>query len=121
MQSEPKTPEIDPRDVGIAPETEPPGRIYKQVVREVLARIDQRLADIERRAVTEPAEEHAGLRAPLRNRLKRGSIGLLVLVTVAVSVRRLVKRGPTRMGGAMLLFGGAVVCVAVLSYLAQSF
>jgi hypothetical protein len=82
MQSEPKTPEIDPRDVGIAPETEPPGRIYKQVVREVLARIDQRLADIERHAVTEPTEGHAAVRAPIRQRLKRGSIGLLVLAGV---------------------------------------
>ena len=46
-------------------------------------------------------------------------IGVLVLVTVAVCVWRLAKRGPTRMGGAMLIAGGAVVCVAVLSYLAQ--
>jgi hypothetical protein len=86
MQSEPKTPEIDPRDVGIAPEPEPPGRIYKQVVREVLARIDQRLADIERQAVTEPAEGHAGGRTPLRNRLKRVSIGLLVMAGVIGAV-----------------------------------
>ena len=87
MQSEPKTPEIDPRDVGIAPETtEPPGRIYKQVVREVLARIDQRLADIERQAVTEPAEGRASGRAPLRNRLKRVSVGLLVMAGVIGAV-----------------------------------
>jgi hypothetical protein len=87
MQSEPKTPEIDPKDVGIAPETtEPPGRIYKQVVREVLARIDQRLADIERQAVTEPTEGHAGVRAPVRNRLKRGAIGLLVTAGVIGAV-----------------------------------
>jgi hypothetical protein len=46
-------------------------------------------------------------------------IGLLVLVTVVVSVRRLVMRGPSRMGGAMLLAGGALVCVAVVSYLIQ--
>jgi hypothetical protein len=84
MQSEPKTPEIDTRDVGIAPEPEPPGRIYKQVVREVLARIDQRLADIERQAVTEPAEGHAG--APTRRRLKRVSIGLLVVAGVIGAV-----------------------------------
>lgn len=86
MQSEPKTPEIDPRDVGIAPETEPPGRIYKQVVREVLARIDQRLADIERQAVTEPAEGRAGGRTPFRNRLKRVSVGLLVMAGVIGAV-----------------------------------
>ena len=46
-------------------------------------------------------------------------IGLLVLVTVLVSVHRLVMRGPSRMGGAMLLVGGAVVCIAVVSYLFQ--
>ena len=46
-------------------------------------------------------------------------IGLLVLLTVIVAVRRLVRRGPSRMGGAMLVFGGAVVCVAVVSYLVQ--
>jgi len=46
-------------------------------------------------------------------------IGVLVLVTVVVSVHRLFMRGPSRMGGAMLLVGGAVVCVAVVSYLLQ--
>jgi hypothetical protein len=48
-------------------------------------------------------------------------IGLLVLVALVVSVHRLVRRGPSRMGGAMLIAGGAVVCVAVLSYLYQAF
>jgi len=48
-------------------------------------------------------------------------IGLLVLVTVAVLAHRLFMRGPSRMGGAMLLVGGAVVCVAVISYVVQSF
>jgi hypothetical protein len=47
-------------------------------------------------------------------------IGVLVLVTVAVSSYRLFMRGPSRMGGAMLLAGGAVVCVAVISYLVQT-
>jgi hypothetical protein len=46
-------------------------------------------------------------------------IGVLVLVTVVVSVHRLFMRGPSRMGGAMLLVGGAVVCIAVMSYLVQ--
>jgi len=90
MQSEPKTQEktqeIDPKQVGITPETEPPGRIYKQVVREVLARIDQRLADIERQAVTEPTKGYAGERTPLRKRLKRGSVGLLVMAGVIGAV-----------------------------------
>ena len=48
-------------------------------------------------------------------------IGVLVLAAVVVSVHRLVQRGPTRMGGAMLLIGGALVCVAVLGYLVQAF
>ena len=83
--SEPKTQEIDPREVGITPEPEPPGRIYKQVVREVLARIDQRLADIERQAVPEPADgqPHVSVRAPLGVRLKRGAIALLLVGGVA--------------------------------------
>ena len=46
-------------------------------------------------------------------------IGVLVLVTVVVSVHRLFMRGPSRMGGAMLLVGGAVVCLAVVSYVVQ--
>jgi hypothetical protein len=48
-------------------------------------------------------------------------IGLLVLVTLVVSIHRLFIRGPSRMGGAMLMVGGAVVSVAVLSYLFQTF
>jgi hypothetical protein len=47
-------------------------------------------------------------------------IGLLVLVTVVVSTHRLLLRGPSRMGGAMLMIGGVVVGVAVISYLVQS-
>jgi hypothetical protein len=46
-------------------------------------------------------------------------IGVLVLVVLVVSVHRLFMRGPSRMGGAMLIAGGAVVCVAVVSYLFQ--
>ena len=63
-----------------------------------------------------PAEALTGLLMPIWQLV----IGLLVLVTVAVSAYRLFMRGPSRMGGAMLLVGGAVVCVAVLSYLAQT-
>jgi hypothetical protein len=47
-------------------------------------------------------------------------IGLIVLVTVVVAGYRLFLRGPSRMGGAMLLIGGAVVCVAIVSYLVQN-
>ena len=46
-------------------------------------------------------------------------IGLLVLVTVIVSIHRLFMRGPSRMGGAMLLAGGAVVCIAVVGYVVE--
>lgn len=46
-------------------------------------------------------------------------IGLLVLVTMAVSVRKLLLRGPSRMGGALLIVGSAVVGLAVVSYLLQ--
>jgi hypothetical protein len=48
-------------------------------------------------------------------------IGVLVLVTLVVSVHRLVMRGPSRMGGAMLMVGAVVVGVAVLSYLVQTY
>jgi hypothetical protein len=47
-------------------------------------------------------------------------IGLLVVVALVVSVRKLLMRGPSRMGGALLLIGGAVVCVTVLSFLVQT-
>ena len=46
-------------------------------------------------------------------------IGALVLVTVVVSVHKLFLRGPSRMGGAMLLSGGAVIGLAVIGYLVQ--
>jgi Na+/H+-dicarboxylate symporter len=48
-------------------------------------------------------------------------IGVLVLVTLVVSVHRLVMRGPSRMGGAMLMVGAVVVGVAVLGYLIQTY
>jgi hypothetical protein len=47
-------------------------------------------------------------------------IGVLVLVVLVVSVHRMFMRGPSRMGGAMVLIGGAVVCVAVIGYLVQA-
>lgn len=85
MQSEPNTQNIDPGEVGIAPETEPPGRIYKQVVREVLARIDQRLADIEKQGAAQAVGAEAtasgarSARGSFGRRVKRGFIGLLLL------------------------------------------
>lgn len=46
-------------------------------------------------------------------------IGVLVLVTLVVTVLRLIRRGPTRMGGAMLLTAGAVIGLALVGYLVQ--
>ena len=46
-------------------------------------------------------------------------IGTLVLVALVVSVHRLFMRGPSRMGGALLLTGGAVIGLAVVGYLVQ--
>ena len=46
-------------------------------------------------------------------------IGTLVLVTLVVSVLRLIRRGPSRMGGAMLLAGSAVIGLALVGYLWQ--
>lgn len=48
------------------------------------------------------------------------AIGLLVLVTVVLSTRKLLMRGPSRMGGALLLVGGAVVALTALSYFLES-
>jgi len=46
-------------------------------------------------------------------------IGALVLVTLVVSALRMIRRGPSRMGGALLLSGGAVIGLAVIGYLVQ--
>src|SRR5437762_5634594 len=44
MQPAPNTQDVDPNEIGIVPENEElVGYVYKRVVREVLARIDQRL------------------------------------------------------------------------------
>jgi hypothetical protein len=43
------------------------------------------------------------------------------VVAVAVSGHRLFMRGPSRMGGATLLAGGAVVCAAVMIWVVQQF
>jgi hypothetical protein len=44
-------------------------------------------------------------------------IGVLVLVTLVVAGHRILMRGPSRMGGAMLLAGGAAIGLAVVGYL----
>jgi hypothetical protein len=46
-------------------------------------------------------------------------IGGFVLVAVVASVYRLAQRGPSRMSLALLLSGGAVVCLTVLGMLFQ--
>jgi hypothetical protein len=46
-------------------------------------------------------------------------IGALVLVALVVSLHRLFLRGPSRMGGAMLVAGGAVIGLTVVGYLVQ--
>jgi hypothetical protein len=46
-------------------------------------------------------------------------IGVLLLVTLVVAGHRILMRGPSRMGGAMLLTGGAVIGLAVVGYLVQ--
>jgi hypothetical protein len=61
------------------------------------------------------ADALLGLLAPLWQLV----IGVLVLVVVVVSVRRLAQRGPSRMSAALLVIGGAVVCLAVLGYFFQ--
>jgi hypothetical protein len=63
------------------------------------------------------AEALTGLLMPIWQLL----IGLFVLVALVVAGYRLFLRGPSRMGGALLIVGGAVVCVAVLSYLVQTY
>ncbi|GAA4926187.1 hypothetical protein [Actinoplanes utahensis] len=62
------------------------------------------------------ADAFLGLLVPLWQLV----IGLLVLVTVVVSARKLLMRGPTRMGGALLLAGGAVLALTAISYLVES-
>jgi hypothetical protein len=68
-----------------------------------------------RNSTTLAADALVGLLLPLWQVV----IGVLVLVAVVVSVRRLALRGPSRMSAAMLVVGGAVVCLAVLGYLFQ--
>jgi hypothetical protein len=92
MQSEPKPQQIDPGEVGIAPENEELGHVYKQVVREVLARIDQRLAEIEKQSAPDPSSRARPMSRPailigdgvaVRKWAIRGGIGLALLAGVA--------------------------------------
>ena len=57
MQPAPNPQDVDPNEIGIVPENEElVGYVYKRVVREVLARIDQRLAELEKQASPDPTE-----------------------------------------------------------------
>ena len=57
MQPAPNPQDVDPNEIGIVPENEElVGYVYKRVVREVLARIDQRLAELEKAAAPDPTE-----------------------------------------------------------------
>jgi hypothetical protein len=57
MQPAPNPQDVDPNEIGIVPENEElVGYVYKRVVREVLARIDQRLAELEKQAAPDPTE-----------------------------------------------------------------
>jgi hypothetical protein len=47
------------------------------------------------------------------------TIGACVLLAVVLSVRRLARRGPSRMTTALLVTGGAVVCLVALGILLQ--
>jgi hypothetical protein len=67
--------------------------------------------------MTEPAAPTNDVLFGLLSPLWQLVIGLLVLVTLAVSMFKLLRRGPSRMGGAMLLIGSALVGIAVVSYL----
>ena len=46
-------------------------------------------------------------------------IGAFVLVAVVAAIFRLAQRGPSRMSLAMLLVGGAVVCLTVIGVILQ--
>ncbi|GIF53846.1 hypothetical protein DFJ67_2576 [Asanoa ferruginea] len=48
-------------------------------------------------------------------------IGLLVVLALGAAAYRLAVRGPSRMTTALLVTGGAVVGIALLSYLAGSY
>jgi hypothetical protein len=48
-------------------------------------------------------------------------IGLCVLLALCAALYRLAARGPSRMTTALLVTGGAVVGIALLSYLAGGF
>ena len=91
MQTVPNPQDVDPNEIGIVPENEElVGYVYKRVVREVLARIDQRLAELEKQASPDPTEVSvfrsagaaSGRASLLRRWGMRGAIASLLSVAV---------------------------------------
>jgi hypothetical protein len=91
MQPAPNPQDVDPNEIGIVPENEElVGYVYKRVVREVLARIDQRLAELEKQAAPDPTEASVfrsaitagGRVSVLRRWGARGAVASLVSVAV---------------------------------------
>jgi pyruvate/2-oxoglutarate dehydrogenase complex dihydrolipoamide acyltransferase (E2) component len=91
MQPAPNSQDVDPNEIGIVPENEElVGYVYKRVVREVLARIDQRLAELEKQAAPDPTEVSvfrspstaSGPASLLRRWGTRGAVASLVSVVV---------------------------------------
>ncbi|CCE06104.1 conserved hypothetical protein [Bradyrhizobium sp. STM 3843] len=87
MQSTQNVNEVDPGEIGLSPEKDSYTDIYKRVVRDVLSRIDQRLADIAAQPAPRGAELAGGdkgtpqtrLRRSFRRRTLHGAIGILVV------------------------------------------
>jgi pyruvate/2-oxoglutarate dehydrogenase complex dihydrolipoamide acyltransferase (E2) component len=91
MQTVPNPQDVDPNEIGIVPENEElVGYVYKRVVREVLARIDQRLAEIEKQAAPDASEDSVfrttstanGRPSLLRRWGARAAIGALLSIAV---------------------------------------
>lgn len=91
MQSPSNPQDVDSKEIGIVPEHEElVGYVYRRVVREVLARIDQRLAELEKHAAPDPAEARAsksrwrtGFGIRLNKWAVYGAIGLVLGAGIA--------------------------------------
>lgn len=93
VQSTPNANELDPGGIGLSPEKDSYTDVYKRVVRDVLSRIDQRLADIAAQAGAPRSTglgggngvPPTGLRRSLRRRVLRGTIGVLMLAGLSTA------------------------------------
>ncbi|WP_315703914.1 MULTISPECIES: hypothetical protein [unclassified Bradyrhizobium] len=93
VQSTPNANELDPGGIGLSPEKDSYTDVYKRVVRDVLSRIDQRLADIAAQAGAPRSTEPAGgkgvpptrLRRSLHRRALRGAIGVLMVASLSTA------------------------------------